>query len=189
MGKAPYFWKHPYVELETSRIFVIQVLPNPNSGKKGKEYPWHLAFQKWFVWWAIWWCPSYWTSALGSWLLKVPGIAPLEKPKIVSWKIKGVGFDAFSENKLVLFYRGKRLVFRRVCPERRSLPHRFRQGPSEQATKTRFRWGAGANTWRIIPGLGYVVNNHMVIVSSLRIGLWDPFQIGRTPWLINGGWS
>ena len=34
-------------------------------------------------------------------------------------------------------------------------------------------------TWRIIPGLGYVVNNYGSMLSSrpLRIGLWDPFPM------------
>ena len=31
---------------------------------------------------------------------------------------------------------------------------------------------------RLIPGLGYVVNNHGEYVSPLKIGLWDHFQNG-----------
>ena len=32
-----------------------------------------------------------------------------------------------------------------------------------------------------------VVNNHGDRFRPLSVGLWDPFQIGRTSWLINGG--
>ena len=39
-------------------------------------------------------------------------------------------------------------------------------------------------TWRIIPATKWL--RSMVIVSPLRIGLWDPFQMGIS-WLINGG--
>ena len=41
-------------------------------------------------------------------------------------------------------------------------------------------------TWRIIPGLGYVVSNHGDRFRPLRIGLWDPLQMACS-WLINGG--
>ena len=34
-------------------------------------------------------------------------------------------------------------------------------------------------TWRISPGLGYVINNHGDRVRPLRIGLWDPFQMAE----------
>ena len=37
--------------------------------------------------------------------------------------------------------------------------------------------GIRLTTWRIIPGLGSMVNWPMVIVSPLRIGLWAPFQM------------
>ena len=46
-------------------------------------------------------------------------------------------------------------------------------------------WGCPSiQTWRIIPvrTRGYVT---MVIVSPLRIGLWDPFQMAFS-WLTNG---
>ena len=32
-----------------------------------------------------------------------------------------------------------------------------------------------------------VVNDHGDRFRPLSVGLWDPFQIGLTPWLINGG--
>ena len=41
-------------------------------------------------------------------------------------------------------------------------------------------------TWRIIPGLGYVVNNHGDRIRPLRIGLFCFLPNGRTSWLING---
>ena len=47
-----------------------------------------------------------------------------------------------------------------------------------------FRFFLGGATWRIIPGLGYVVNWPMVMLVSPQ--LWDPFQIAFL-WLINGG--
>ena len=38
--------------------------------------------------------------------------------------------------------------------------------------------------------LGYVVNNHGPwLITPLRIGLWDPFQMAFSSWLINGGES
>ena len=45
------------------------------------------------------------------------------------------------------------------------------------------------DTWRIIPGLGYVVNDHgtMVILSPLSWVNVGPLPNGRTLWLINGG--
>ena len=42
----------------------------------------------------------------------------------------------------------------------------------------------GTSTWRIIPVSEWLIT--MVIVSPLRIGLWDPFQMAFL-WLINGG--
>ena len=42
------------------------------------------------------------------------------------------------------------------------------------------------SSWRVIPGLGYVVNNHGDRCCPLRIGLWDPLQMAVS-WLINGG--
>ena len=42
-----------------------------------------------------------------------------------------------------------------------------------------------AHTWRIIPWLGYVVNNHGELVSPL-LGVMGPFPNDRTSWLING---
>ena len=46
----------------------------------------------------------------------------------------------------------------------------------------------GCTAWRIIPGLGCVVNNHgYCSCCTLRIGLWDFFPNGRTPWLLNVG--
>ena len=41
-----------------------------------------------------------------------------------------------------------------------------------------------ANTWRIISGLGSVVDNHGD--RPVRIGLWDPFQMAFL-WLLKGG--
>ena len=37
---------------------------------------------------------------------------------------------------------------------------------------------------RIIPGLGYVVNNHG---DPMSVGVWDPFQMAFL-WIINGGY-
>ena len=40
--------------------------------------------------------------------------------------------------------------------------------------------------WRIIPWLGYVVNNHGDRFRPLRIGLWDPFQMAIHGWNTGG---
>ena len=40
-------------------------------------------------------------------------------------------------------------------------------------------------TWKIILGSKCFIT--MVCLSPLRIGLWDPFQMAKIPWLINGG--
>ena len=46
------------------------------------------------------------------------------------------------------------------------------------------------STWKIIPGLGCVANNHgYCSCCTLRIGLWDFCPNGRTPWLLNGGYT
>ena len=43
------------------------------------------------------------------------------------------------------------------------------------------------NTWRIMPGPGYVVTNSGDRFRPLRIGLWDPNQKWPKLWLIYGG--
>jgi len=57
--------------------------------------------------------------------------------------------------------------------------------------KTRFLVGYWDSfpSWRIIPGLVSVVNNHGDRCCPRRIRLWDPGPIHGHSWLINGGYQ
>ena len=57
-----------------------------------------------------------------------------------------------------------------------------------------FPRGMSAATWRMGSQWMYVVNNHGWVLSpkALRIGWWNPFQMGLKKWLIKSykcGWS